>query len=594
MRLALAILLGAFLASAQPLTFTAQASPQQSVEFDVFLPLRNTDQLDALLKAQNTKGSLNYHRWLTPAQFRARFGPNPQAVARIAARLRASGLTVTETHSHGIRVRGPIDNVQSAFGVVLWNAKTRRGHTMLAARHPLILPREFVEAGAHVVAFSPAVQMRSHVPRIAAIPANRYGTNGPYWFSDLKQAYDFPSVQALDGSGTTIGIVIPSDVLDSDIAGYFAHERLKAPTIRRRPVFGGAPFDPNDGNALEAALDVEQSAGMAPGATIVIYSIPDFRNSSVIGGYLSLVEDNQVDIVNSSFGAVEGAYTAAYNVGTDATYLMRIQDEIFKQGNAQGITFVASSGDSGGLGLPPVAYFTTPPQDPPVVVGSYLPGAEFPASSPNVTAVGGTNLVTTSNPPTLEANYVSENAFGDPEEPNDPFGVGNLISGGYWGSGGGPSVFFAKPDYQELVTTGVNTRAVPDVSLHMGGCPAGAVMPCGQDRSAVAVAWKGALYAVVGTSASAPEFAGLLALEVQNFGGRLGNVNHQIYALAAAQAGNGGYKSFRQGIPGFNGYYSTTESGYNMVLGNGTVYGRNFILAATAPPAGDPQTPSNP
>ena len=87
-------------------------------------------------------------------------------------------------------------------------------------------------------------------------------------------------------------------------------------------------------------------------------------------------------------------------------------------------------------------------------------------------------------------------------------------------------------------------------------------MPCGQDRSAVVVAWNGALHVVVGTSASAPEFAGLLALEVQNLGGRLGNINHLIYALAAAQATNGGYKSFRQGIPGFNGYYSTTESGY--------------------------------
>ena len=454
MRFALAILLGAFLASAQPLTFTAQAAPQQNVEFDVFLPLRNTDQLDALLKAQNTKGSPNYHRWLTPSQFRARFGPNPQAIARISARLRASGLTVTATHSHGIRVRGPIDNVQSAFGVVLWNAKTRRGHAMLAARRPLILRGNSSKRGAHVVAFSSAVHMRSHAPRIAAIPANRYGTNGPYWFSDLKQAYDFPSVQALDGRGTTIGIVIPSDVLDSDIAGYFAHEKLKTPTIRRRPVFGGARFDPNDGNALEAALDVEQTAGMAPGATIVVYSIPDFRNSSVIAGYLSLVEDNEVDIVNSSFGGPEGLYTAAYNAGTDVNYLMRIQDEIFKQGNAQGITFVASSGDSGALGLPPLAYVTTPATGP-------SSGSRFLSTGRGISCLeperdrGGRHQP--GNEPiihqALKPKYVSENAFGDPEEPNDPFGVGNLISGGYWGSGGGPSVFFAKPEYQELVTT---------------------------------------------------------------------------------------------------------------------------------------------
>jgi kumamolisin len=178
-------------------------------------------------------------------------------------------------------------------------------------------------------------------------------------------------------------------------------------------------------------------------------------------------------------------------------------------------------------------------------------------------------------------------------KPNDPYGTGNLISDGYWGSGGGASVLFAKPDYQKLVKTLVKMRAIPDVSLHMGGCPVGAVLPCGDDRSSVVAAWNGAFYPVVGTSASAPEMAGLLALEEQNQGGRLGNINYLMYAQAASRQA-GGLTYFRQGIPGFNGYYSTTASGYNLVLGNGTVYGRNFIFAPSTPPAGDPQTPSNP
>ena len=599
MRLAFGALFSAFLAAwgaeaAQPLTFLSQAARQQSVEFDVFLPLQNVDQLDELIHAQHTKGSPSYHQWLTPAEFRARFGPNPHAVERISARLRAAGLTVTGTHSHGIHVSGSVDEVQSAFGMILWNAKTRDGHARLAARRPLALPRDLVEAGAHIAAFSPAVQMRSHASRVSPVPLNRYGTTGPYWFTDLKQAYDFPSVQALDGSGTAIGVVIPSDVLDSDIAAYFAQEKMKPPKIVRRPVFGGTAFAAKDGNSLEAALDVEQSAGMAPGATIVIYSLPDFSEAAVIAGYLNIVEDNAVDIVNSSFGNSEALHIAAYNDGSDFTYLLRLMNEIFKQGNAQGITFVASSGDSGALGLPPLAYLTTTPQDPPVVVGSYRLGVEFPASSPYVTAVGGTNLVTTSQAGSLESKYVSENAFGDPEEPNDPYGVGNLISGGYWGSGGGESVLFAKPDYQTLVKTGAKNRAIPDVSLHMGGCPRGAITPCGNDRSSVVVAWNGGLYLVVGTSASSPEFAGLLALEEQNLGGRLGNVNYQIYAQAAEQEAGTWFSYFQQGIPGYNGYYSTTESGYNMVLGNGTIHARNFIFAPFAEPAGNPQTAGNP
>jgi len=597
-----AALLGAFFvassgnAAQPPLTFKSQAARQQSVEFDVFLPLRNADQLDQLISAQHTQGSASYHQWLTPDQFRARFGPRPRDVARITARLRASSLTVTGTHSHGVHVTGKVDNVQSAFGVVLWNATTRRGHTTLAATRPLSLPQEFLDAGARVLAFSPKVHMRSHASHIQAIPANRYGADGPYWFTDLKQAYDFPSVQALDGTGKTIAVVIPSDVLNSDIAAYFAHEKLPPPKVLRRPVFGGTPFDPDDGNSVEAALDVQQSAGMAPGATIVIYSIPDFSDDSVIAGYLSVVEDNRADIVNSSFGGAEGLYTASYNGGSDYTYLLRLEDEIFKQGNAQGITFVASSGDSGALGLPPVAYLSTPPQDPPVVVGSFLVGVDFPASSPSVTAVGGTNLITTRSATSLESYRVWEHSFGDPEVPNDPYGVGNLVAGGYWGSGGGKSVLFAKPPFQNLVTTGADTRAIPDVSLQMGGCPGGiSVDPCGPDRSSVVVAWNGALYLVIGTSASSPEFAGLLALEEQNLGGRLGNVNYQIYAQAAAQQSSGGSLNFfHQDIPGFNGYYSSTSSGYNMLTGNGTVYARNFIFAPSAPPAGNPQTPSNP
>jgi len=100
MRLAFGALFSAFLAAwgaeaAQPLTFLSQAARQQSVEFDVFLPLQNVDQLDELIHAQHTKGSPSYHQWLTPAEFRARFGPNPHAVERISARLRAAGLTVT-------------------------------------------------------------------------------------------------------------------------------------------------------------------------------------------------------------------------------------------------------------------------------------------------------------------------------------------------------------------------------------------------------------------------------------------------------------------------------------------------------------------
>ncbi len=102
---------------------------------------------------------------------------------------------------------------------------------------------------------------------------------------------------------------------------------------------------------------------------------------------------------------------------------------------------------------------------------------------------------------------------------------------------------------------------------------------------------------MIGTSVSAPDFAGILALKEQFLGGaRLGNSNYEIYAIAAAQpaVANSPLDFLHQGQPGNNGAFKTTNSGYNLVLGVGTPLVRNFILAPELPPAGNPQTVSNP
>lgn len=393
------------------------------------------------------------------------------------------------------------------------------------------------------------------------------------------------------GSGRKIGIVINGDYQEDDINTYFAHEKINPPNLVRRPVLGGSLF--NKDSSVETELDIEQAGGMAPGATIVHYNIPDLSDEAVFAGYITLVEDNQVDIVNLSFGACEKLYTAEYSNGVDDTGILRAEDDLFRQGNAQGITFVASSGDNGGLDCPTPDYFTTPPTNPPSVVGHFIPAVEFPASSPHVTAVGGTNLVTTFAPPLLKSEYIRENAYYDPLIPYDPYGTGNLAEGGVWGSGGGESIVFDKPSFQNLVNTGTQKRAVPDLSLHMGGCPDIAVLPCSNDRSSDVERFNGEYIPEIGTSASSPDFAGLLALKEEALGCvRLGNANYIIYALSAQ---NDVSKVYRQDIPGDNGVFQTSV-GYNLVVGNGTVIGNNFVFDGPThfPSAGDPQTPSNP
>jgi subtilase family serine protease len=591
------------------LRLSGPANVSQRVEFNIYLPLRNTDELDRLLEAQHTRGSGQYHKWLTPAEFRDRFGPNQQDIADLTQIVGSYGLAVTQTHSHGVRVLGTVATVQRAFGTTMSAHVARSGSAKLVTSSPITLPPALERMGARIVHFAQLPELRPQVRRVAGpvpltfnTPENRYSPFGGYWFNDLKQAYDFPSVQSLDGHGRTIAVMAVSDVRKSDIDAYFAHEStksapIKTPRIVIFPIGGGSPpFDPRSGNSVEAELDLQQAGGMAPGATLVLVNLPDASDGSFIDGYLTLVEQNFADIVSTSFGGPEDLYTAAYSGGQDFTDIPRIFDALFKQGNAQGMTFVTSSGDSGGLPLPPVSYFTTAPQFPPVTVGKFLPGVDFFASSPHVTAVGGTNLKTTFDPPSLESSYVHEQAFGDPEVPYDPFGLGNLVSGGVWGSGGGKSVIFSKPPYQEFLETGSSMRTVPDISLQMGGCP-GIAKQCRASDSYTIEVFDGQLIGVIGTSVSAPDFAGILALKEQFLGGsRLGNINYEIYAIAAAQpaVANSPLDFLHQGQPGSNGPFSTTKSGYNMVLGVGTPLVRNFIFAPELPPAGNPQTKSNP
>ena len=556
-----------------------RAQMTRNVEFDVFIPIENPNELDKLIEEQHTKGSPNYRKWLTPQQFQTQFGPNPAALARISSALSAQGLSIQSVHSHGLHVKGNVDSVQRAFGVTLWNAMNGRGQHKLVSGETLKMPAELRQAGAIVPAFSPIPPHRMHFHQVAAAADNRYGTVGPYWFTDIKQAYNFPSYQALTGAGTTIAIVGSSDILDSDLSLYFGHEGLTPPSLVRVPVIGGAgAIDTSSEALLEASLDVQQSGGMAPGATIALYQIPDLNDDSILAAYQTIVDDNKADIVSSSFGGPELTYTAAYNSGVDYTYLLRIYHEIFRQGNAQGITWVASSGDSGGYDVTSVDQTT------------YVAGVDSPASDPNVTGVGGTNLTTTYTQGSLDSNYVRENANFDTFDP-----AKGALPNQIWGSGGGKSIIFAKPQYQFLVNTGSDTRSVPDISLQMGGCPVGAFTPCPDDRSSVVTTVDGKNYLIIGTSVSAPEFAGLLALEEQHLGSRLGNVNNEIYKLSAAQ-GYGLYNSFHQGIPSDNGVYQSPagQQGYNMIVGNGTPIGINFLLDPFAPVAGTPKTPSNP
>lgn len=590
------------LPTVQRMSMTPLAAEQQ-VSFEVFLPLRNRAELDKLLSDQQKSGTSDYHRWLTPNQFYQRFGPSAQDMATAEAALTSQGFTIVAQHTRSFQVAASASAIKRSFGSTLSRATFSNGSTRIVPDTSPTLPAKLQAQGATVVMFSGRPPMHSNARYAAnADPNNRNSASGGYWFTDLKQAYDYPSYQAtangkpLDGTGVSVAVLMSNDVLDSDIATVFNHEKFTAitgkpvPIIRRVPIDGGAPFDTNA--SFESSLDVQMVLGGAPGSSVTLVNTPDLSDKSIIDGYLHIIESNQYDIVNSSFGGCELFYTAAYNGGQDYTPLLQVYDDLFKQGNAQGITFVASSGDEGGLSCPDTNYFAgTGPS-------RFVPSIQFPSDSPNVTGVGGGNLLTSfRTPPTLKSAYVSENALGDPEIAYDPYGVGSNVAGGFWGAGGGISVYFPKPDYQTLVNTGSSTfRTTPDVGMLVGGCPGGiSLTPCGPNRSYVIIAIGGQLAGVIGTSVSSPQFVSAAALYIQKTGRRVGNLNPYLYA-AGAQQSAGGATVFNRSIPGFDGKWTgaAPAGGYTYLVGNGTPRVRALFGMQDVAAAGDPQTASNP
>ena len=604
--------------------------PSQAVTFNVFLPVQNRAALETLLSDQQTPSSPNFHKWLTPAQFNAQFGPTAAAVASATAALKAQGFTVVAAQGRAIRVAGTAGTVGRAFSTSLSTLQPRTGPAKLVANSPLVLPAALKSQGAMIAAFTGLPKMHTHFKLATQIssskPANRYSSSGGYFFDDLKQAYGYPSYQAFDGTGVNAAVLISSDALDSDVAAEFNAGPLgftiggapiqenftgitgkPAPTLIHQPVDQATlNIDPN--GVFEASLDVQQILGGAPGAKVTVVDVPDLSDQSLIDGYAYIVNATtasgkaQFQLVNSSFGECELFYTAPYNAGVDLTYLLDLYQVLFEQGNAEGITFVASSGDSGGLGCPDVNYVAPFFGKQPTAPSHFMPGIEFPASSPDVTAVGGGNLVTSYAPPSLASSYVDENAQGDPELPYDPYGLGSNAYGGFWGAGGGLSVLYPTPAYQKLVNTASPTyRTTPDVGMQVGGCPGGiSITPCGPNRSYVIVAVEtdpatnSGFYGLIGTSVSSPEFVGALALYVEKMGAGVGNVNTYLYKQAAAQNA-GGPIVYNRAIPGFDGHFTNSfpSGGYDYLVGNGTPK-VDSLFGLGAPLAGVPQTPSNP
>ena len=302
---------------------------------------------------------------------------------------------------------------------------------------------------------------------------------------------------------------------------------------------GPDPGDLGGSEEAEATLDTTWSAALAFNANVdFVVSATTNTTDGIDLSELYIVENNLADVMTESFSTCEYYATDAQIAGVTA---------VAEQAAAQGISYFVSAGDDGAEGCDD--------QDTETIATGPL-SVNLLASTPYTTAVGGTVF----NENGVDTRYwtntapISETAIS--YIPEDVWNASCLTSAcgsdaGIWaGSGGvssgnigsgGTTPGFAKPTWQSGVTGIPNDgfRDLPDVSLTAAGhdpyilCLEGSCFPDSQGEVQVYLVW--------GTSASAPSFAGIMALvdqqmaNTQGQGPRQGQANYVLYRLAASQ-----------------------------------------------------------
>ena len=431
----------------------------------------------------------------------------------------------------------------------------------------------------------------------------------------MHNSYNYASLLAAgnQGQGITIAVVdsfgsatIANDLNVFNTAFGLPHMcgepgvtcNAGVPTFRVLELQGSPPPNPpppNNGTglenhnlwALEVSLDVEWAHATAPLANIILVTTPTAETLGVQGfpqmmNAVQFVVDNHLaDVISMSLGAGEATFQ-------EFAALEQLRQALIDAA-AKNVTMLASSGDGGTTNT-----FLQPVPNPALIP---YPSVGWPASDPLVTAVGGTYLCTDATTGT------SVDSVSPPSNCRNNPGVREV---GWIASGGGYSIFFSRPSYQNTLPAGStyvgssvgapgpnsNMRGVPDIAYQASartgvlvymsepatttsGTGCGGANPC-------SVGW----YVVGGTSCGAPQWAGLIALADQIAGRDLGFINPALYSIASnptkyaadffdVTVGNNQTTS----IPGYS-----ASPGWDAVTGLGTPNAANLIpdlIAAT-------------
>jgi subtilase family serine protease len=546
--------------------------------------------LTELLLEQQQPGSPNYHNWLTPEQYAAQFGLSANDIAKVQSWLTAQGFTVTYVARSRtfITFSGTASQVQQAFGTTIHNVianGTRHYANLTDPQIPAALAGVVSGiTGLHDFKLTPRIKPQ-HVPApgsdalhanfTSSISGNHYIAPGDF-YTIYNEAPLITAATPINGTGITIAVMGQVDISTSDVSAFRSASGLSTTNLPTTKLYGTDPGSPSTpclegiqtnncvpspDDLIESQLDVEWSGATAPGANILFVNSTDVIDTSLT----EAIDNNLAPIMTISYGDCESAYGQA---------TLQAFNLLFQQANAQGITILGPSGDSGATDCD---YDTT--------LATQGLAVDFPASSPYVTGVGGTQF----NEGTTNYWNTTNNTYGGSAISYIPEAVWNDGSG-VAGGGGGSSAYFTKPAWQ--TGTGVPadySRDVPDVAFDASDAH-DPILYCAEGSCTNGFRNSANdLQVAGGTSFSTPSFAGIMALVEQKIGSRIGNANPTLYALANSSSYSSIFNDVtvgtnaqpcEAGTPncpsgGLIGYSATT--GYDLASGWGSVNAYNLV-----------------
>jgi subtilase family serine protease len=565
-------------------------------------PAQQAD-LNQLLRDQQDRTSANYHKWLTPDQYAARFGMSSNDLAKVTSWLTSQGLTVdgVSRNRNEVRFSGSVGQVEYALKTEIHDYSIK-GEQHFANATDVSLPAAFSSEVLGVRGlndFHPKPRLHIASPRFTSSLSGVHNLVP----GDFATIYDLNSLYSagIDGTAQTIAVVGQTLISTSDLDTFR--------TLSGLPVTSSSNFVqiqlPSSGTAVhcsgdetEADLDLEWSEGVAKNAKIkYIYaglgtgstcgSGTNGRTKDAFDALQYAITSDAAPIISISYGNCEA------NLGS---FVLTMQ-QWAQQANSQGQTISGPGGDSGAADCDTGNVATNLAVD-------------VPASVPEVTGVGGTEFNPSVDPratldPSNSSCYLATTYWSKSCSPTSGASAVSYIpevvwndttasianGGGLSSGGGGASKVFGKPSWQ--TGTGVpadGKRDVPDISLNAGVFE-DAYLICSQDWvnqndpgfTSCSIGYRDSNSIperVGGTSGGAPTFAGVLALVNQATSSNgLGNVNPMLYRLAASSPGafhditSGNNKATATGI-GFS-----AGTGYDQASGLGSLDVANLVAA---------------